>query len=155
MRTDAAAQHSLKISLITGLKLIYVKKIDHLASILASSNITCWELSMRTFIPFVTAALLASTVLASTVHAGQSCHYLNAYDLSEEDVSIMESIRPVRAETVKHPVLPQPIKNASNTSSAARVCLLTVPTTDPQLSIEAGWDPVVKKVNCETGEILG
>jgi len=104
---------------------------------------------MRKLIPFLTA-----TILVSTVHAGQDCHYLNAHELSEEDISIMESVRPVRAGSIRHQLDLQPFETTPNKSSVERVCLRTIPTTDPQLSIEAGWDPVIKKVNCETGETL-
>jgi hypothetical protein len=31
---------------------------------------------------------------------------------------------------------------------------LRVLNTDPQLSVEAGWDPVIKQINCETGQAI-
>jgi len=43
--------------------------------------------------------LFLALVLTSSAQAAQDCEFLKAYDLSEEDVSIMLSVRPVRAAT--------------------------------------------------------
>jgi hypothetical protein len=98
--------------------------------------------------------LFLSTVLTSSAQAGQNCEFLNAYDLSEEDVSIMLSVRPARA-VIPETQLAMPVPAfESGAKGAMRVCYLRVPNTDPQLSVEAGWDPVIQKVNCETGEAV-
>jgi len=48
--------------------------------------------------------LFLATVLTSSAQASQDCEFLNAYDLSEEDVSIMLSVRrpaqPVMTDTL-------------------------------------------------------
>lgn len=47
--------------------------------------------------------LFLATVLTSSAQASEDCGFLNAYDLSEEDVSIMLSVRPAqpaKAETL-------------------------------------------------------
>jgi len=99
-------------------------------------------------------ALFLAAVLTSTAQAGDDCELLNAYDLSEEDVSIILSVR--RTQTVMPDTLlaKQTPSPESRTKEAVQVCYLRVPNTDPQLSVEAGWDPVIKKINCETGEVI-
>lgn len=99
-------------------------------------------------------AIFLAAVLTSTAQAGQECEFLNAYDLSEEDVSIMLSVRRTQAVTPDTQLAEQLPTPESLTKEAMRVCYQRVPNTDPQLSVEAGWDPVIKKIHCETGEII-
>jgi hypothetical protein len=99
-------------------------------------------------------AIFLAAVLTSTAQAGQECEFLNAYDLSEDDVSIMLSVRRSQAvmpDTQLAEQLPTP---ESRAKEAVRVCYQRVPNTDPQLSVEAGWDPVIKEIHCETGEVI-
>jgi len=99
-------------------------------------------------------ALFLAAVLTSSAQAGDDCALMNAYDLSEEDVSIILSVRRTQAvmpDTQLAKQLPSP---ESRAKEAVRVCYLRVPNTDPQLSVEAGWDPVIKNIDCETGEVI-
>jgi hypothetical protein len=69
---------------------------------------------------------LASMTMMTAAHANSDCpaeQFLNAYDLTAEDVSIMMSVRP-----------------------AATTCKAM---TDPMLSHEAGWELSVRKSQCE------
>jgi hypothetical protein len=104
---------------------------------------------MRTF-----TALFLAAVLSSPVQAGDDCELLNAYDISEEDVSIILSVRRVQTD-MPNTLLAKQLKSPeARTNESMQVCYLSVPNTDPQLSVEAGWDPVFKKINCKTGEVI-
>lgn len=99
-------------------------------------------------------ALFLAAVLTSSAQAEQDCEFMNAYDLSEEDVSIMLSVRPAQAVMPETQLaMPQPASE-SVAKEAVRACYQLVPNTDPQLTVEAGWDIVFKKINCEAGEAI-
>ena len=76
---------------------------------------------MRTLLTLSIAACLAVPGLAQA--------YCTPEYLSDEDLSIMAS------------VLPAPEK-------PAQICYLPVHSSDLQLSTDAGWEPVLKPVNC-------
>lgn len=98
--------------------------------------------------------LSLAVFLTSSALASDDCEFLNAYDLSEEDVSIMLSVRPARA-FVPETELAMPLPAIdSGALAAVQICYQQVPNTDPQLSVEAGWDPVIRKFNCKTGEAI-
>lgn len=99
-------------------------------------------------------AIFLAAVLTSTAQAGEDCQFLNAHDLSEEDISIMLSVRPAQAalpDTRLAMQLPTPDSRAKDD---VRVCLISMHISDPQRSVEAGWEPVIKQVNCETGKVM-
>jgi hypothetical protein len=93
----------------------------------------------------------AAAFLATAAQASQDCDH--EY-LSPEDIAIMASVLPAKAvETATSPA-PQPAKADRPQQEAARICWLPVVSNDPQLSPEAGWEPVMRQVNCLTGVIL-
>jgi len=99
-------------------------------------------------------ALFLAAVLTSTAHAGEDCKFLNGYDMNEEDLSIALSVRPVPAARPGQLLAMQRPASETRAKDAVRVCAVNVHASDPQRSVEAGWEPVIKQVNCETGEVL-
>jgi len=99
-------------------------------------------------------AFFLATVLTSSAQAGEDCELLNAYDLSEEDVSIILSVRRTQTVVPDTQLAKQLPSSESRAKEAVQVCYLRVLNTDPQLSVEAGWDPVIKQINCETGQAI-
>ncbi len=87
---------------------------------------------MKRFIAPLTLAMLLSP-LAS--HAGcPELRFLNAYDLSKEDVSIMLSVRP------------EAVRNLTNLSGQDGNSCPAM--KDPALAPEAGWDVSIRKAQC-------
>jgi hypothetical protein len=95
---------------------------------------------MRSIITFV-----AVTAIATAAQANPGCDH--EY-LGSEDLAVMASVLPTQNETVAATMAQQPASRVEGS------CLLPVQAKDPQLSPEAGWEPVMKRVNCMTGVAL-
>lgn len=98
---------------------------------------------MRAFL-----TLFSAVLLSSAAQAGQDCEFLNASDLSEEDISIMVSVRPIQptsTDTRLARETPLPLADHANDP---RACYLLI------LTNKSGSEPVMKRVDCEAGEAI-
>jgi hypothetical protein len=101
---------------------------------------------MRAFI-----TLVAASILVANAQANENCDH--EY-LGSEDLAIMASVRPAQPAEQENQMGSKTPQADHRAGSAERICLLPVRSEDPQLSPEAGWDPVMKRVNCQTGEAV-
>jgi len=87
--------------------------------------------------------LFATVFLVSSAQASQDCEFLNADDLSPEDISIMFSVRPAQATPTSTRLTQEAHTPGLSKEKDQRICYLLI------FSPQSGSEPVMKPVNCE------